>query len=96
MERQHQLPAASGQAQLGWSPQLQLLHLGPERWRVEMSMLRRPGPPPPATCSRRGEQIFSLRASHSFGSQRSVNLAWPEPCLAEARADGPWRHLMGV
>ena len=94
MERQHQLPAASGQAQLG--PQLQLLHLGPERWRVEMSMLRRPGPPPPATCSRRGEQIFSLRASHSFGSQRSVNLAWPEPCLAEDGADGPWRHLMGV
>ena len=87
MERQHQLPAASGQAQLGWSPQLQLLHLGPERWRVEMSMLRRPGPPPPATCSRRGEQIFSLRASHSFGSQRSVNLAWPEPCLAEDGAD---------
>ena len=83
MERQHQLPAASGQAQL--VPQLQLLHLGPESWRVEMSMLRRPGPPPPATCSRRGEQIFSLRASHSFGSQRSVNLAWSEPCLAEDR-----------
>ena len=92
MERQHQLPAASGQAQL--VPAAAALHL--ESWRVEMSMLRRPGPPPPATCSRRGEQIFSLRASHSFGSQRSVNLAWPEPCLAEDGADGPWRPLMGV